>query len=469
MRRRKGENDEELEGEADDLVPGAGGDLGSILLGVQEGAGNHALASMIAQVETGEEPATALLPGRRENGDGGQADLAQRLAAARANPFAKRLESELEAFTRRLTDASASDFQGTDATVLDSELAEIEDKLGRAEREEQAAATLAAVDRHRAPLSERTKKAILERTALTKPGLMIYAPEDFEALMELHKQLIELEKELIDNNIAVTTVGGSLGGLSDVTTEYVRTAATKLRDDLDKAAVTLGDYELVLKEVSSRHASANAEDREKLNQLMAGLEPRLQREPTMALNEGASRQEIDYLLKTAWLEQHEATQKLSKDEMWQLVTGFSSEEGTTSYFDLPGRMDRWRMHMAVEFGVMQDVDVGCSDSDIRDALFGGQAAVDKRAHVTAEVLGREDARNPSFYYGTSRISPPKGFWGTNEGKVVKRNWSSNQSKMIDAFNDKAVDLVKTVHDVLEDRKSLKAIVVKVGESLKWAN
>jgi hypothetical protein len=28
--------------------------------------------------------------------------------------------------------------------------------------------------------------------------------------------------------------------------------------------------------------------------------------------------------------------------------------------------------------------------------------------------------------------------------------------------------VKLVHDVLEERKELKAVVVKVGESLQWA-
>jgi hypothetical protein len=472
MRRRDGDTDEELEERAEELAPGASGDLGSVLMGVQEGAGNAALASMLSQVESGAQPATALLPGSPKGPDPREAQVAglgRRLAAAKSNPFAKRLEGEIAAFERRLGDATADSWAGTDAGVLGAELEDIEDRLGRAQREEEALAALAAVDRRRAPLSERTKKAIMERTALTKPGMFSYAPEDFEELLELAEQLNELQRVLIENGGAVTTVGASLGGLSDVTTEYVRGVAANLLDELGKAAVMLGEYELTLKGISSRHATANAEDREKLNQLMSGLEPRLQREPTLALDEGASRQEIDYLIKKAWMEQHENTQRLSRAEVWQLVSGFSPEDGTTSFFDLPWRMDRWRMHMALEYGVVEEVDVGSSDSEIRDALFGGHAGSDKRAYVAAEVLGREDDRNPRFFYGTSRVNAKKDFWSTSEGKVVKRNWSSNQHKMIDAFNSKSEDLVKVVHDVLEERKALKAVVVKVGESLKWAD
>ena len=44
--------------------------------------------------------------------------------------------------------------------------------------------------------------------------------------------------------------------------------------------------------------------------------------------DGSSRQEIDYLIKKAWLEQHDQTQLLAKDEVWQLVAGFSPDEGT---------------------------------------------------------------------------------------------------------------------------------------------
>ena len=471
MRRRNGDTDEELEEGSEELAPGANGDLGSLLLGVQEGAGNAALASMLGQIEAGEQPAEALLPGQappplheREG-----AALGHRLGAAKANPFAFRVGGDLAVFERRLAEATASGWAGTDPDVLSAELEEIEDKLGRAQREEEAVGALAAVDRRRAPLSERTKKAIMERTALSKPGMIVYAPEDFAELFELHEQLMELQRALIENGATVTTAAGELGMLSDVTTEYVRGLAANLIEELGKAEVQLGEYELVLKEVSGRHAVANAEDRERLNQMMSGLEPRLQRDPTLALDEGASRQEIDYLIKKAWLEQHEATQKLAKEELWQLVTGFSSEEGPTSYFDLPWRMDRWRMHLALDFGVMEALDVESSDSEIRDALFGGHASPDKRAYVAAEVLGRDDDRNPRFFYGTSRITPKKDFWATNEGKVVKRNWSANQHKIIDAFNSKSDDLVQLIHDVLEERKELKAVVVKVGETLRWAD
>ena len=76
--------------------------------------------------------------------------------------------------------------------------------------------------------------------------------------------------------------------------------------------------------------------------------------------------------------------------------------------------------------------------------------------MAAEVLGRDDDRNPRYFYGTGKVNPKKDFWSTNEGKVVKRNWSSIQHKLIDAFNSKSEDLVKLVHDVLEERKELKA-------------
>jgi hypothetical protein len=91
-----------------------------------------------------------------------------------------------------------------------------------------------------------------------------------------------------------------------------------------------------------------------------------------------------------------------------------------------------------------------------------------RSHVTAEVLGRNDDRNPRFYYNAGRVTPKRDFWSTREGKAVKRNWSANQGKMIEAFNTRAAELVKIVDEVIEQRKELKAVVVKVGESLKWA-
>jgi hypothetical protein len=183
---------------------------------------------------------------------------------------------------------------------------------------------------------------------------------------------------------------------------------------------------------------------------------------------GAGRQEIDYLIKKAWLEQHEATQKLAKDELWQLVTGFSPRESTVCYFDLPQRMAQWRIHFSLDYGAMRAVGVESSDGDIRDALLGRGAAVVTRSHATAEVFGRDDDRNPRYYYAAGRVTPKREFWETREGKAAKRNWSANQGRLIAAFEAKADALVKVVHEVLVERRELKALVVKAGESLEWA-
>jgi hypothetical protein len=196
MRRRTGDKDEELAEELQDLAPEAG-DLGAILLNAQEGGGNAALASLLAQVEAGEAPATALLPGhdgeeelseRERRGIQDRAThgaLATRLAAAKASGFATRIEAELASFERRLDDAREYGWLGTDAGVLDAELTGLEQKLERAEAEEQALQALAAVDLKRRPLAERTKKAVMERLAISKPGMALYAPEDFNQLDQL--------------------------------------------------------------------------------------------------------------------------------------------------------------------------------------------------------------------------------------------------------------------------------------------
>jgi len=472
MRRRHPETDEELDTEAEAAAPAAG-DLGSILMGAQAGAGNAALAGLLERVERGDAPAEELLPGAERELRGAAdratgAALQQRLAAARVNPFAGRVESGLAAFERRLVDAREYGWLGTDASVLSAELDTLELSLRRAEEEEEAVQALGAVDLRRRPLSERTKKAIMERTAITKPGMLLYAPEDFQELQELDAQLTELQKRLADNQIAVTTARGSLGGLSEVSTAYARSAAANLAEDARKAGVLLDELEVRLKAISERHARANAEDRDKLDQLMEGLEARLLREPRLAMAGGSSRQEIDYLVKAAWLEQHEATQQLAKDEVWHLVTGFSASESRLCTFDLPERMDRWRIHFSLDYAVMQAVDVACSDQDVRDALLGATAGVQSRSHATAEVLGQSDPRNPRYFYNTSRVTPHRDLWGTREGKAAKRNWGANERKLIEAFDSKADELVKLVHDVLEQRKELKAVVVKVGESLSWA-
>ena len=156
---------------------------------------------------------------------------------------------------------------------------------------------------------------------------------------------------------------------------------------------------------------------------MEGLEPALRREPRLAMAGGSSAKEIDYLIKKAWLEQHDQTQQLAKDEVWELVAGFSPDEGKVAYFDLPERMGQWRIHLSLDYGVMRAVDVECSESDIRDAIMGGGASVVFRSHATAEVLGRSDDRNPHYYYGTGKVTPKRDFWTTTEGKTAKRNWS----------------------------------------------
>lgn len=479
MRRRTGEADEEQETEGEELAP-VSGDLGAILMGVQDSAGNAALAGLVAQVEAGQVPPEALLEGggkpdkdaeRERKGITERAThlaLSQRLAKAKAHPRAERIVGELNAFERRLRDAREYGWVGMDQAVLSAEMAELEDKLERAEAEEQALAALASVDLRRQPLSERTKKAIMERTAVAKPGMALYAPEDLENLMTIGEELTEVQKQLTENAALVVTARQTLGGLSAVTTEFARVGAANLQAAVEKLAVKLAEIELKLSEITDRHARANAEDREKLNQLMDGLEPRLRREPRLAMASGASAKEIDYLIKRAWLEQHEKTQRIEKAELWELVAGFSPNEGRVAYFDLPERMGEFRIHLSLDYGVMQEVDVDSSESDVRDAIMGARASVVFRSHATAEVLGRADDRNPHYYYGTGRCTPKREFWSTPQGKSVKNNWRALEGELIDAFDTKVGEFAKLVADVLEQRRELKAIVTKVGESLQWA-
>jgi hypothetical protein len=479
MRRRTGEADEEQEAEGEELAP-VNGDLGAILMGVQDSAGNAALAGLVAQVEAGQVPPEALLEGggkpdkdagRERKGITERAThlaLSQRLAKAMAHPRAERIVGELNAFERRLRDAREYGWVGMDQAVLSAEMAELEDKLERAEAEEQALAALTSVDLRRQPLSERTKKAIMERTAVAKPGMALYAPEDLENLMTIGEELTEVQKQLTENAALVVTARQTLGGLSAVTTEFARVGAANLQAAVEKLAVKVAEIELKLSEITDRHARANAEDREKLDQLMDGLEPRLRREPRLAMASGASAKEIDYLIKRAWLEQHEKTQRIEKAELWELVAGFSPNQGRVAYFDLPERMGEFRIHLSLDYGVMQEVDVDSSESEVRDAIMGGRASVVFRSHATAEVLGRADHRNPHYYYGSGRCTPKREFWSTPQGKSVKNNWRALEGELIDAFDTKVDEFVKLVADVLEQRRELKAIVTKMGESLQWA-
>jgi hypothetical protein len=479
MRRRTGEAEEDREQEGEELAP-VSGDLGAILMGVQDSAGNAALAGLVAQVEAGEVAPEALLEGgakpdkdaeRARQGITERAAhlaLSQRLAKAKAHARADRIEGELNAFERRLRDAREYGWVGMDQAVLSSEMAELESKLERATAEEEALAALTSVDLRRRPLSERVKKAILERTAVAKPGMAFYAPEDLEDLMTIGEQLNELQKALGENTALVINQRQTLGGLSAVTTEFARIAAANLLAEVEKVAVKLAEVELKLSEITDRHARANVEDREKLDQLMDGLEPRLRREPRLAMASGASAKEIDYLIKQAWLEQHEKTQRLEKEELWELVAGFSPNQGRVAYFDLPERMGEHRIHLSLDYGVMQPVDVESSESDVRDAIMGARASVVFRSHATAEVLGRADHRNPHYYYGTGRCTPKRELWSTPQGKSIKANWRALEAELIDAFDTKVDEFVRVVSEVLEERRELKAVVTKVGESLQWA-
>jgi hypothetical protein len=479
MRRRTGEAEEEQEQEGDEVAP-VEGDLGAILMGVQDSAGNAALAGLVAQVESGEVAPEALLPGGAEPDEEAERErkgikerathlaLSQRLTKAKAHPRANRIEGELMSLEVRLRDAREYGWLGTDAAVLGGEMAELEDKLNRADAEEEALAALSAVDLRRKPVRERLKKAIMERTGVAKPGMALYAPEDLAVLTELGDELTEIQKALTENENLVIIARQTLGSLSAVTTEFARVAAANLGEAVEKSSAKLTELELKLAEITERRARANAEDRDKLTQLMEGLEPRLRREPRLAMASGSSTKEIDHLIKRAWLEQHDQTQRLAKDELWQLVAGMSSDEARVAYFELPERMGEWRIHLSLDYGVMRPVDVTASESQVRDAIMGAAGSVVFRSHATAEVLGRNDDRNPRFYYGTGRVTPKKDFWATREGKAVKRNWSALQGELIDAFNTKADEFVRTVVDVLEERRELKAVVVKVGESLEWA-
>src|SRR3954451_4174 len=239
MRRRSPEAEEELERQRAQPAPEAG-DLGALLLDAQDGAGNAALAAMMGRIEDGEAPATALLPGHdggarderaEERARQGAADRATygalegRILVARANPFSARVADDLRALERRLADAREYGWLGTDAAVLAGELDDVEDRLRRAADEEEAVHALAAVDLRRKPLATRVKKAITERVAITKPGMAIYAREDFEALVKLDARLSELGKRLSDNGMGVAAARGALGRLSDASTAYAGAAA----------------------------------------------------------------------------------------------------------------------------------------------------------------------------------------------------------------------------------------------------
>ena len=495
-RRRKGDSEEELEGEVE-APEGPAGDLGTMLLNLQEGAGNAVVADLLERVESGEAPATAILPGgpvveppepeagdaeerrraqdeeeRRRRGIAARAtyeNLRARVAMAKAHAFAPRLADRITSFHRRLEDAREYGWLGTDAEVMSAEMTELEAKLVHAAGEEEAAQALTRVDAARLPVSQRLKVAITECTALAKPGLELYAPEDFETLGEMLPKLGELQKRMHENRDSVVRSRHTLGNLSEVATGYAKGSAASLLTEVDALSLLLEESEGELAEIAERHAHVGREDREALNKLMEGLKPPLAGVPRKAMAGGAGKQEIDYLTKKAWIEQHEETQKLNPDELWQLLAGFSPNQGKVRYFDLPQRMGNWRIHFSLDYGVMKAVDVAFTEPDVRDALLGGSAAVVMRAHATAEVLGRSNDANPHYYYGTDRVTPRSEFWSTPKGKEAERNWAEYEAQLMAAFDAQADGLVGLVYAILRDRLTFKAKVIQVNEALVWAD
>lgn len=525
MRRRKGDRDEEGEGPLDE-PEGPPGDLGTMLLHLQEGAGNAAVAGLLQRVENGnalvvagplvthqverpgERPAPAeeeaVDPERRARrledlerrraamapsgpalyvGPEGDAHtqedftksveratfdgLRARVAVAKLHPSAHRLADDLASFHRRLNDAREYGWLGTDGGTLATELDRIEAKLGAAAGEEEAMQALAAVDGYRLPLSQRAQKATLERTALAKPGMSLYAPEDAKTLEELDEKLGTLQKRLAGNRDGVAKARATLGTFSTVANAAAKQAAATQQTEAETAGKALDEHEAKLKEIADRHAKVNSADRERLNKLMDGLSAKNVTAPRKAMAGQLGKTEVEYLVKKAWLEQFQDTQKLNKDELWEIVTGVKPESANVHYVTLTEKMGKWPIHLSLDYGVMRAVAVGDSEQDIKDALMGATAAVTLRSHVTAEALRKSDDRNPHFYYGTTQVSPRREFWDTPEGEEADANWDAYEGQLMAALGTQATALAARVVPVLAERAALRAKVVKVSESLTW--
>lgn len=478
-RRRKDEREDEQE-DGVEVVEAAGGDLGTMLLDMQEGAGNASVAQLLEQVERGDVAPEALLPSERERQEEERlrrgiaeratfTNLSGRLRAMRLHPYALRLAGQITSFERRLNDAREYGWLGTDESVLGNELHALEHDLERAAAEDGATQALAQVDALRLPVSRRLKTAITQCTALMKPGIELYAPEDAETLAQVAPKLGEMQKRLGDNRDSAVRARETLGQLSDVATSAARDSAAALTLDIGEQSLKLEELEGALAEITDRHVRVGAEDREALNKLMEGLKPPLAGVPRKAMASGAGRQEIEYLVKKSWLDQYDETQKLNRDELWQLLAGVSPREAKVRYFDLPGRMGNSRIHFSLDYGVMKACEVPFTEPDIRDALLGGAAGVVLRAHATAEVFGRANDLNPHYYYGTGAVTPRREFWDTPQGKEAGKNWDVLEGQLIEAFDAHADDLVKLVYAVLRERQSYKARVIQVNDSLVWAD
>ena len=371
MRTRTGDAEEDQEKEGEELAP-VNGDLGAILMGVQDSAGNAALAGLVAQVESrrGRAGGAAARRQVRRGREGGRARaqghpergthlaLTQRLTKAKAHARAPRIEGELTAFERRLRDAREYGWIGMDAAALGAEMDELEDKLARAEAEEEALAALASVDLRRKPLSERIKKAIMERTAIAKPGMALYAPEDLEDLGTIGEELTEVQKALTENTIAVVTSRQTLGALSAVATEFARTRRRQPRGGVEKSAV---EARRDRAQAQGDHRAPRARERRGPRQAHpADGRPRAAPAPGAAAGDGRRLEhQGDRLPDQEGL----ARAARRRPSGWPRTrSGSSSPASRPTRAASPTsssteRMGEWRIHLSLDYGVMKAVDV----------------------------------------------------------------------------------------------------------------
>ncbi len=278
MKERTGELEEEQEQEGEERPPAAG-DLGAILMGVQDSAGNAALAGLVAQVESGQVPPEALLAG---NGQAADKDaererqgikerathmaLSQRLtlakgaSAGQADPWRAALLRAPPARRARVRLARHRRGRPEGRDVRARGQAPARRGRGGGARRARPRSTCAASRSPSAP-----KKAILERTAIAKPGMALYALEDFEELQEIGEMLNEMQKALGENATAVVLSRQTLGNLSAVATSFARTAAANLLDQADKEnsqahrarAQALGDHSTATRAPTPRTARSS--------------------------------------------------------------------------------------------------------------------------------------------------------------------------------------------------------------------
>ena len=151
---------------------------------------------------------------------------------------------------------------------------------------------------------------MLERTAaIAKPGMALYAPEDLETLLELDEAPHGAAQDAYaDNAIAVVTARGRRSARSArPRPAYAKSEAVKYAEDVEKAGLLLTEIE---KELARHHGPPRPREHRgprAAQQADGGARaPPTAREPRLAMAGGSGKQEIDYLIKKAWLEQHNA-------------------------------------------------------------------------------------------------------------------------------------------------------------------